>query len=98
MTEELEQEDYVVVMVYVDGLNDEDENHKDDRQNADDTEETSSMPRRRRYRSHRRSHRLNHNNEDPIRLFHPRERELHPSSFTDAILALVDLEESAPGN
>lgn len=96
MTEELEQEDYVVVMVYVDGLNDEDEHHKGDRQNVDDAEETSSMPRRRRYRSHRRSHR--HNNEDPIRLFHPRERELHPSSFTDAILALVDLEESTPGN
>ena len=98
--EELEQEDDVVVMVYVDGLNDADEHHQDDRQNGDDAEETgstsSSMPRRRRRRSHRRSHRIDHTNEAPTRLFQPRARELHPSSFADTILALVDLEESSP--
>ena len=93
--EELEQEDDVVIMLYVDGLNDADEHHQDDRQNEDDAEETVSMPRRRRRRSHRRSHRINHNNEAPTRLFQPRARELHPSCFADAILALVDLEESS---
>ena len=89
--EELEQDD-LTVMLYVDGLNDAD-GHRDDRQNADDAEETRGAPRRRRHRGHRRSHQLNHNIETPTRLFHPRARELHPSSFADAILALVDLEE-----
>ena len=94
--EELEQEDDVVIMLYVDGLNDADEHHQDaDRQSGDDAEETVSMPRRRRRRSHRRSHRINHNNEAPTRLFQPRARELHPSCFADAILALVDLDESS---
>ena len=85
----LEQDD-LTVMLYVDGLNDAD-GHQDDRQNADGAEETRGASRRRRHRGHRRSHQLNHNIETPTRLFHPRARELHPSSFADAILALVDL-------